>query len=242
MAACVRASLICIRVSTSSLEPAGLFGPWACGRPSHTTAPNASAPWVPLLAVNPATANPAPLGLYGELRQTGTALPMWSRTPCGTWQTVALGNRTPRLGPLPCPACHLHPSAGLPSTLPVAGFALTTALLQGAKTQLSEPKGTTQVSLQTLGKSGPLMCCALHCAGAELRPPLKFAAMLVLAMLPAISIPLSRPSPATAGGVVWLLLRRPGPVLRWPAGVPAPQHLWYRGLWLVSGDCGWAGW
>lgn len=48
------------------------------------------------------------------------------------------------LGPTTLPTS--HPCAGPPPPPAFAGFALTTALLQGAKTQLSEPKGTTQVS------------------------------------------------------------------------------------------------
>ena len=45
-----------------------------------------------------------------------------------------------------------HSPAALPPPLPAAplglyGFALTTALLQGSKTQLTEPKGTAQVAV-----------------------------------------------------------------------------------------------
>ena len=76
-----------------------------------------------LLPVNPATANPAPLGLYGELLCTVLML---------LCIVVRLGGA---LCSLPLITSHSGP----------AGFALTTALLQGAKTQLSEPAGTTQV-------------------------------------------------------------------------------------------------
>lgn len=103
--------------------------------------PTASAPRVPSLAVNPATANPAPLGLYGALRQAGTTSPMHCMlhmADTNGWQLHA--------PPGSHHAAHLPPMRRSPPPPAFAGFALTTALLQGAKTQLSEPKGTTQVS------------------------------------------------------------------------------------------------
>ena len=47
----------------------------------------------------------------------------------------------------PPPAASIPPSPQPRSPLGLYGFALTTALLQGAKTQLAEPKGTTQMAL-----------------------------------------------------------------------------------------------
>ena len=45
------------------------------------------------------------------------------------------------------PPLQLNPATANPAPLGLYGFALTTALLQGAKTQLTEPKGTSQMAV-----------------------------------------------------------------------------------------------
>ena len=54
----------------------------------------------------------------------------------------------PSLTLLPCPLpLQLNPATANPAPLGLYGFALTTALLQGAKTQLTEKVGTNQLAI-----------------------------------------------------------------------------------------------